>query len=106
MIQTYKKKKSWTETLLQKFYFVKWDRFTQFSEIRRFYGWIDRPGHPHGYKDFIVLEVWEAARDCRLISCSNVKYQKVISRILGRSIKLNCQRIENHFKINNAIEAQ
>lgn len=98
--------KSFTEKLLEKFTFVKWDRLTEDSAAINFYGWIDRK--QDSYKDFIVVTIWKGIfRKFPQVwfVTSSKKYDKKIVKILRLSKKDHtpCKRVENYYLIKNSI---
>jgi len=91
------------KTILSKFKFVKWDRFTEDTPNCQlnFYGWIKRND---SYKDFIALTIFKKDFDIEYIT-SSAKWDKEICRILKVPIKeqLTCKRVEHYFDIKNSI---
>lgn len=91
--------------------FVEWDRFTQWREedgpnVVRAFGWIDREDH---YKDFVHLE-FNADVDgyqVYFLGTSSSEYSKEINEILhDNSEHVDCQRVEDQFEVENAVELE
>ena len=98
-----KKNKAWIEKTLQDIPFVIWDRYLDIvykgNRIINVFGWIDRED---SYKDFVDLEFNLKTSQVFFISTSSKKYSEEISKILGSS-HVDCNRVEDGFKINNSI---
>lgn len=96
------------EVMLERFYFVMWDRYVFNKESNEYsiYGWIDR--EKDNYKDFVELcyspdlpqkdyKRWD-------FNTSSVLRHNQICEILKISDSNHCIRIEKTFDIENVIK--
>lgn len=93
------------EGLLQKFDFVKWDRFVASSTSITFYGWIDRP--QDSYKDFLVLDLYHNGSEPWFVTSDpNMEHERKIAKILTDDLSTynHCQRVEYNYNIKNSIK--
>lgn len=97
------------EQIMEKFPFVRWDRFTKMTYNGMqgtgiaVYGWIDR--EKDAYKDFIILYLYDDGD--ATYDTSSAKYSAKIHEMLhgGTNQKhMNCKRVEKFFKIKNSIK--
>jgi hypothetical protein len=103
------------ESTLEKLEFVEWDRFTlwsgwRYGEILTLYGWIER--EEDSYKDFLTLEL-QCLEDSSVVevggfTTSSERYSEKINEILySGDVEHNpCERVENHFDVENSIELE
>lgn len=97
--------KVWIESILEKFEFVKWDRFilheTKDYEIAYVHGWIDR--EKDSYKDFILVEFDIRKRLAYFLATSSDKYSERICKMFNTQHH-KCRRVEDNFHIENSIK--
>ena len=97
--------KTWIESILKKFEFVKWDRFLLLEEknieVADVYGWIEKENS--NLKDFILVEFNIEAKQVYLIATSSDKYSEQICKMLNTEHH-KCRRIEDNFHIENSIK--
>ncbi|VVB57921.1 Uncharacterised protein [Candidatus Anstonella stagnisolia] len=103
--------KDWCQKTLEKFEFVKWDRFTKIIatnmgdvHVVSCYGWIDRESD--AYKDFVVIAFVIEKREVHLVMSSSAKYSERIIELCDHNRELHnkCIRIEDVFEISNSIK--
>lgn len=97
----------WISNILEQFPFVQWDRFGHFKNIVRVYGWIERKNDD--YKDFVHFEFRLDDQKLYFLGTSSEKYSEQINDILNDIIDeesghVPCQRVENHFDVENSIQ--
>lgn len=87
---------------LEKFHFVKWDRYIDGGRYMHFYGWIDR--EKDAYKDFLLLTLWRDDMAWEFTT-SSAAYDDEIKLIFNMSEGAGnkCQRVEHLLDIPNAI---
>ena len=103
--------KDWCQKILERFTFVKWDRFTKIiatnlenARVVTCYGWIDR--EEDAYKDFVVIALVIDRREVHFVMSSSAKYSERITEICNRNKEFHnkCIRIEDAFEISNSIK--
>lgn len=98
------KLKKWIEHTLNKFNFVRWDRYIAYSEmpVILVYGWINR--EQDNYKDFLVLEFNYSIKKVYFTASSSEKYSKEICKILDLKKYKVCNRVEHGFNVLKSIK--
>ncbi len=105
-----KERVDWCEKVLQKFYFVKWDRFicdkaVNGSHVLTCYGWIDRAAD--SYKDFVALHLLLDSKKVLFALSSSSEYNARITKMCGEisgfrtALQKKCTRIEDVFSVPN-----
>lgn len=92
--------------MLERFSFVRWDRFVPDDGDYSFYGWIDREDE---YKDFLVLEYIETTSRRKaywhFITSSALRHKEILEIMQLTDAETNaCRRVEDHFDIDNSIK--
>lgn len=87
--------------------FVRWDRFTvgEWYDGREYvvaYGWIDREDE---HADYVQVVTWEDG--AQWYTTSSARYTDRIGEVLFEDFEADdhddCQRVEHHFDVPNAI---
>ena len=87
--------------ILEKLYFVNWDRYTQFTDSSlAIYGWITR--EKDSYKDFLFIE-WDGNEVVSFLTSSKERDEE-INNLLGFSGGSRCVRVESLVDITNSIK--
>lgn len=103
----------WVEETLRLFPFIMWDRFIVGDIVDdndkptgersiTVYGWIDR--EKDAYKDFVVLFFQLKVKRVYYVCSSSDKYSERIAEIMGKKEHNKCERVEQTFKIVNAVK--
>lgn len=93
---------------LQRFEFVKWDRFTETSDFYHIYGWIEREDN---YKDFLVIDFDKKVGNPDFWISSSARFDEKIIEVLKHpetmALALNnaqCKRVEDYFCLKNKVQ--
>lgn len=93
------------EAILEKFTFVKWDRFVYNEDTKEYsiYGWIDRA--KDSYKDYIQIDYEGRSGKWYTTTSSVEKHEEIVKIMdLKEGDYNHCQRVEYSFNIKNSIK--
>ena len=95
--------RGYVEELLDRLSMVTWDRFVECGDSVTVYGWIDRDDE---YKDYIQIEIWPSDEYVSFTTSSEEHTEEIHELLFGADTvgdHNECQRVENHFDVEQAV---
>ena len=95
--------KQYVEDILDTLPMVEWDRFIEGDESVTVYGWIERADE---YKDYIQIQIAPADEWVSFTTSSKEHSAEIHGLLFGEdppNAHNECQRVENHFDVEQAV---